>query len=150
LTTIKYGKNVAVKINKKVSSNTKKLTGSIYPIGSNLGGGYFASQSNIDLLKNNIKQLLATEKGERVMLPNYGLALRKFLFQPLDAATFEDIKEEVIVNISKYLPNIEIIKIGVFETGSVNIQGISGLVIKLIAKAKNIPQEIVDVQVKIG
>ena len=40
--------------------------------------GYFAStKTTVGSVKNNIRNLLQTEKGERLMQPNFGISLRK-------------------------------------------------------------------------
>ena len=46
--------------------------------------GYFASTSTtVSAVKNNIRNLLLTNKGERYLQPDIGLNLRKFLFEQI-------------------------------------------------------------------
>ena len=52
---------------------------------SNGPAGWFASTSyTIDAVKQNVKLLLQTRKGERLMQPNLGIDLHRFLFEPVD------------------------------------------------------------------
>ena len=47
-------------------------------------GGFFASTSTtIEAVKNNIRNLLQTNEGERFFQPNLGLNLRTLLFEGL-------------------------------------------------------------------
>ena len=48
---------------------------------SESGEGYFASTSTtIDAVKNNVRTLLSTDKGERIFQPNLGVDLRRFIW----------------------------------------------------------------------
>ena len=58
-------------------------------------GGFLKKCSDIEVVKSSLIQLLLTAKGERLMLPNYGTNLRKYLMEPLDQATFTSIKKEI-------------------------------------------------------
>lgn len=93
-----------------------KVYGLGFPIGSRLTGAYFQKRSGLDLVKGNIRQLLLTERGERVMLPNYGCNLRRFLFQPLDEITFQDIKTEILTSLSKYSKGTKVLRLRVFPS----------------------------------
>ena len=43
--------------------------------------GYFLSTTTtIEAVKNNVKLLLSTDKGERIFQPNLGVGLRRFFF----------------------------------------------------------------------
>ena len=66
-------------------NNTDIFIGLDLPIRKSEGKeGYFASTSTtIEAVKNNIRNLLNTHKGERLMQPNMGIGLRKYLFQQL-------------------------------------------------------------------
>ena len=59
------------------------------------GSGYFASTfTTIEAVKNNIRLLLDTEKGERLMQPNLGMNLKRFLFDNITQETTSDIEVE--------------------------------------------------------
>ena len=50
--------------------------------GENSEGWFASTTTTIDAVKNNIRNLLRTHKGERLMHPNMGLNLRNLLFEP--------------------------------------------------------------------
>ena len=134
-----YGKKPSTAIKKDPKSKEPKEYGLIFPLGSNNNNGYFAKQSGAELIKNNLKQLILTDRGERIMLPNFGMSLRRFLFQPLDEQLFEEIKEEILFNLAKYAKNITVIKLSVFPSDSVNIEGGQGLIIRLTCQINASP-----------
>ena len=101
-----------------------------FPIGSKIAKGhpFFFAETGETLIKNNLKQILNTEPGERVLLPDFGCGLRKYLFQPLDLTTKEQIKGQVIKSITNYLQSVlieEIIVSEVDEVGPDNNQVIN-------------------------
>lgn len=127
----RYGLNISVPTKSLIRSKTTKILGLNYPIGRNMGSkvtgtvvnknstnNYFNSQSNVELIKNNLRQLLLTEKGERVMLPNFGLGLRKFLFEPLDEILVRIIKDHILEGIVKYAKNVKVLGLVVSEDDS--------------------------------
>ena len=59
-------------------------------------------------IRANIVHLLLTRKGSRYFLPDFGTRLYEYIFEPLDGATFEEIKSEIEEQIAKYIPNVTI------------------------------------------
>ena len=50
--------------------------------------GYFATtKTTIESVKNNIRLLLQTQKGERIFQPNLGMNIRRFLFEQITEDT---------------------------------------------------------------
>jgi hypothetical protein len=96
-----------------VKSKEAKVIGSRFPIGYDIIGGYFTKSTGVELVKNNLKQLLLTERGERVMLPNFGTGLKKYLMEQMDETLFQLIKSEIIDSINRYARDVELIKIQV-------------------------------------
>lgn len=117
-----YGKTLPPKSRNTVNLKLQKTTGFKYPIETDPSRGFFSKQTGIDLIRNNLKQLLRTEPGERFMLPNYGCSLRRYLMEPLDQTTFSEIRDTIKNSIYKYLSKVSIIKLGVFETQSAQIK----------------------------
>ena len=71
--------------------------------------GYFESTSNsLDAVKNNVRSLLLTEKGERIMQPNLGLSLKRLVFQPVTPGLLDMIKQEISDTFKQWLPFVVI------------------------------------------
>ena len=144
-----YG-NIGSPVNRNEPKSIKKLKkGLNFPFGSRMGGGFFPYETGVSLIKNNISQLLRTERGERVMLPKFGANLNKFLFAPLDEVTFDAIKEEVLTSISRYTDGITVTRIKVIEDTKISNQDIGAIIITLDLRIKELNNSLVEVQVKI-
>ena len=67
--------------------------------------GYFASTSTtIEAVKNNIKNLLKTDKGERLMQPNFGLNLKSYLFEQITNELILLIQNDIVDTFRVWLP----------------------------------------------
>lgn len=106
--------------------------------------------SGIELVKNNLIQLLRTERGERVMLPDFGCNLRKYLFEPLDEETFRSIKNEILTTINKYAVGVNILKLSVSPLDSYGIEGLQAIQVKLIAQLSELQEVTFEVSTRIG
>ena len=106
------------------ANKVKAVFGLGFPLGEEFAsGGYFRKRSNIEIIKDAVRQLIETEPGERVMLPRFGCRLRRYLFQPLDEETFESIKKEILFSFENYIVGATILRLRVEPT---NITGPSG------------------------
>jgi len=148
-TTSFFGKPLATVNRDRVVSKKEKVYGFTYPFGSRTGKGFFNKDSGKTLIVNNIRQLLRTEKGERVMLLGYGAGLKKYLFEPLDDITFESIKSDILHAINTYEPRVDILKLRVFSELGSNIIENNSVIIKLTLKIKDTVDNSFDVEVKI-
>lgn len=73
-------------------------------------GNYSLITSYKDEVKQNFKNLLLTSPGERMMVPDFGVGIRNFLFNPRpQAATM--LRQRITTQVSKYMPYITINKI---------------------------------------
>lgn len=76
--------------------------------------GFFASTKfTLDAIKNNVKSLLSTNKGERYFQPNLGVDLKRFLFEPLNDETIIKIQDSILDSVEFWLPFVRILDIKV-------------------------------------
>tara|TARA_Y100000004_G_C8884650_1_gene399142 strand:- start:68 stop:505 length:438 start_codon:yes stop_codon:yes gene_type:complete len=81
--------------------------------------GYFASTKiTLDAVRNNLINLLKTNRGERYFQPLLGLNLREFLFQPITVDTEDQIRADIASTISTWLPFVEIRELNVSVDGN--------------------------------
>lgn len=143
-----YGKILPPVSKAIVSSKVVKTTGFKYPIESSPKRGYFSKSSGKDLQKSQLRTLLRTERGERFMLPDYGCNLKKYLMEQMDDTTFDLIRKEVLESVSKYLRNLSVTKLQVFE--NVPSFAFSKVInVKLFCKVKEEEETIFDVGINI-
>ena len=82
--------------------------------------GYNLNENYTDAIKQNFKNLLLTNPGERVMDLNFGVGLRRILFEPDSTSTRLDIYSSINKQVEIYMPFLEIVDIN-FSTPETNV-----------------------------
>jgi len=82
-----------------------------------------------DQIKSNLINLLLTEVGERVMNPNFGCELRRFLFEGITDFNTEELSASLRNSISIFVPEITVTNIGIAPTSNINISNTIDLTI---------------------
>ena len=59
-------------------------------------------------LRSNLKNLLLTKKGERVLQPNFGSGLQDLLFEPIDDEFENKLVDTITESVQTWLPYINI------------------------------------------
>jgi len=131
------------------ASKFTKVFGIKYPMGSSVNRGFFTKVSGKELLRDNLTQLIRTERGERVMLPHYGMNLRRYLFEPLDELTFSNIRSEIVYSINSYEPRVEILKLRVSSLDEYGADGLQAINITLTLRIKEEVNSLFEVAVDI-
>ena len=114
--------------------------------------GWFASTTTtITAVKNNIRNLLSTHKGERYLQPNIGLNLRKFLFEQFTDELRLQIENDILDTFDFWLPFVQVkdltVKMSSATAGSVNN---NKLIISVVFNITRDPNTLESVQVEIG
>jgi len=64
-----------------------------------------------DLVVQNLKMLLLTSPGERIMIPDFGCGIRRFLFEQDHSSTYATISGIIYNQAGRWLPYLEILDI---------------------------------------
>lgn len=64
-------------------------------------------------IKSNLIHLLLTNKGERFYLPDFGTNLKKYIFNQNDNINLNEIRDEINISVSKYMPNLKVTNLSV-------------------------------------
>jgi len=78
------------------------------PIALDDSDGFKENKTYHEMIRQNFKNLLLTVPGEKMMDTEFGVGLRKFLFEPNDVTTYSDIQARIKQQVRKYLPFISI------------------------------------------
>tara|TARA_R100000152_G_C6781783_1_gene217104 strand:- start:4416 stop:4883 length:468 start_codon:yes stop_codon:yes gene_type:complete len=149
---ITYGFDTPKHHNEAITSvkKTPRVIGINYPPTNNEGYGAFNKATDRNLLRSMVYQFLNTQTGERPMLPNYGIDLEQFLFEPLDEQLHEEIVEEVYTAVATNHPEWEILKLSVFQSNETSsYKGIPGIVIILNIRIRGDEGSAIEVQATI-
>ena len=69
---------------------------------------------DVDAIKNSIRNIFNTSKGERILEPEFGVSLEKYLFEPLSESTAHTIGTEIEQGIKTYEPRATVVNINVY------------------------------------
>lgn len=80
-----------------------------YPFTSDDNEGTYLdlNKTYSDGVQSQVLHVLFTPKGQKLRDPDFGTNLVRYIFNPLDGETFNDIKTEMTRQISKYVPSVE-------------------------------------------
>jgi phage baseplate assembly protein W len=103
---------MAYVLGNKIVKDTKEYDSYAYGITLPLkrgGNGFFEQAfTSFEQAKSNLKNLLLTKKGERVMQPEFGTGLESLLFEPMDSAFESDLRDTITETVNYWLPYINI------------------------------------------
>ena len=103
-------------------------------------GGFFASTTTtIEAVKNNIRNLLQTEEGERFFQPNLGINLKRKLFENLKEGDIADIQNTILDKFDFWLPFVETRDIQILTNSDDTTIGVNTIIIKIIFNIKQDP-----------
>ena len=85
------------------------------PFTRDRAGLFGTIENTLEQAGYNIKNLLLTAKGERVMQPDFGSRLRELLFEQYTEDLTERIREEIGEAMSTWLPYINIAKVDIIQ-----------------------------------
>lgn len=80
----------------------------IFPLYFDNEGGYASNKTIKEVVKQNLKNLVLTSPGERIMIPNFGVGIRNYLFQQNVEKSIENIELKIVQQVNLFMPFIEI------------------------------------------
>jgi len=102
--------------------------------------GYFATTSTtIEAVKNNIRNLLQTNEGERFFQPNLGLNLRTLLFEHITNENLIGVQDAILDKIEFWLPFVEVRDIQVLSRDNTTDIGANEIRVKILFNIKQDP-----------
>ena len=78
-------------------------------------GFYVLTKTIPQNIKQNFKNLLLTTPGERVMIPDFGVGLRRFLFENNSSELQDKISERIDNQVSLYMPFVAVNQVQFFD-----------------------------------
>ena len=103
---------MAIRIN-PIDLNPDIAIGIAVPLMQEVGAIFNLNYLTIDQAYSNAKNLLLTEKGERIMQPNFGCSLRSLLFENLTTEIQTLTETNITENFRFWLPYININRLNV-------------------------------------
>lgn len=88
-----------------------------FPVNVDNDGKISMSEYETDI-KEAIRIILGTAKGERLMRPDFGCGIHDFVFSPINTATLSLVENTVREGLTLWEPRIELIKLEVIPEES--------------------------------
>ena len=73
-------------------------------------------KTNVDAVKQSLRNLMLTDKGERLFQPNLGGNIRAMLFENITAQTFLTMQEHIKDVIAAHEPRADVIDVYIAQT----------------------------------
>jgi len=106
--------------------------------------GYFATtKTTMDAIKNDIRLLLMTQRGERLFQPLLGMNIRRFLFEQITNDTAVEIENDIVDTFQIWLPFVDLQNIDV----DLSDQNRNKIKINITFNVRNAPTELQSVGV---
>lgn len=88
-----------------------------YPFTNDNNDGTYIDLNNTlaDGVQSKILHVIFTPKGQKLRDPEFGTDLVKYIFNPSDSITFNEIKGEITTQVLKYVPSVEFRDVTVYR-----------------------------------
>ena len=101
---------MAYELNKKIVIDTEEFNnfavGITLPIQRGDDGYFRQSFKTFDQVRSNLKNLLLTKRGERILQPDFGSGLHDLLFNPATEKFEEDLENTINDAVAQWLPYV--------------------------------------------
>jgi phage baseplate assembly protein W len=92
-----------------LTENDYKVLGIGINRSSDSNGIFATNYTTLTQAKDNLKNLILTKKGERLMQPDFGCDIWKVLFEPITIGQVEaSIEASIVDSVTKWLPYLNI------------------------------------------
>ena len=100
-----------------MANKVKQHYGIKYPFTTNGNEGYFIDLNNTleDRVASEIAHVILTKKGTRIRQPEFGTDLIKYVFEPNDELTWENVQAEIKETVQRYVSNVIINDVNVIK-----------------------------------
>ena len=61
-----------------------------------------------ELVKQNVKMVILTYQGERIMQPDFGVGVPRYLFDQIGTGIYSELQSVIATQLKKYIPSINL------------------------------------------
>lgn len=99
----------------------KAKPGLVFPLELNSDGAGYTTADLEQAVKFNVKNIILTNPGERIMIPDFGVGVQRALFEQISNKLLQNIQNKILEQISIYADYITVLSIQVRQSGEVAI-----------------------------
>lgn len=93
-----------------------------------------------EMIRAQVSQILLTAPGERVMMPEFGVDIDKFLFEQITPTLLRKLKDNILDQIEEYAENVEVVSYQSRVSEASN--GSSQITVRLVVKQRDDDEQI--------
>lgn len=93
--------------------------------------------TDYDAIRNSIRNIFTTKPGQKLLTPNFGSALERYLFEPVTDTMARIIGNEILNQIETFEPRVEVLNVEVAPQPDLNQYSIQVLYTFLELKTQN-------------
>jgi len=121
-------------LDKKIVKDTAEFSNHAYgitlPVQRGNNGYFNQAFSSFEQAKSNLKNLLLTNRGERILQPDFGTGLQGLLFEQMTENLEERLESVITDSVNFWLPYIDIEEIEVDMTDEMKDRNTAGIKVK--------------------
>ena len=102
------------------------------PLVKDSNDGYALTKNLKEVAAQNLKMLVLTNPGERIMDVNFGVGILGYLFELNSPEVYDQIKSRIEEQISKYLPYIEVQDITFTSSNIVDADPTDSILLRIV------------------
>jgi phage baseplate assembly protein W len=91
------------------------------PLSRDSQDGYTLNKTFREVARQNLKMVILTSPGERIMIPEFGVGIRQYLFENATDEAFLTLRGRIFEQARKYLPYITINSVNFQQENSIDI-----------------------------
>ena len=89
-------------------SNLQGISPRLPLVYNSTDGPYQLNKVLTDAMRQNLKMLILTAPGERIMIPEFGVGLHRYLFEQMTSSTFSTVSQKINEQVERYIPAINL------------------------------------------
>jgi len=135
-----------------VDRDTDVFIGLQMPLHKSFGaeGNFKCTETMVEAVKVNIRNLLQTELKERLYQPSLGIKLRQYLFEPFTEEIEASIKDSITKTFNFWLPFVEVVSTDVKMHEHDNDADKGKLFVTVKFRIKSVPSVLESITVQFG
>ena len=64
--------------------------------------------NDIEAIKNSLRNIFTTKKGQKILAPSFGVSLEQYLFSPITNANAKAMATDIMNGVNQYEPRVKI------------------------------------------
>jgi len=118
------------------------IYGPSWPLSSGESDVFEMNSNSEQQVLFELKNIILTSPGENLSDPNFGVGIRKYLFEGYNSSLLSDLEISISTQLSKYLPELNVVSINLFSNNNMQDEGSLGVSISYVSPNENLVKSV--------